>query len=155
MRILVDADACPSAIKNILIKAGNRVHLKIIFVANKFLNLPPSPYLQAIRVGEGFNVADEKIIALAQQGDLIITADIPLADAVIAKKCLALNPRGWLYTEENIKQQLSMRNFVTDLRDAGAKTGGPKTLQPKDLQAFANHLDRIITQWQIKHDDTE
>lgn len=149
--MLVDADACPSVIKNILIKASLRINIPIIFVANKFLQLPYSPLIQTIRVQAGFNVADDKIIELAQEDDLIITADIPLADAVVSKGCLVLNPRGWLYTKENIKQQLSMRNFMTDLREAGAKTGGPKTLHSRDIQAFANHLDSILTKWKMKN----
>lgn len=146
MQIFVDADACPKAIKDILIRTALRSHIAVIFVANKILNLPVSPYIKAIRVSAGFDVADNKIIEQAEKGDLIITADIPLADAVVSKKCIALNPRGWLYTEDNIKQQLSMRNFMDSLRSAGMNTGGPKTLHPKDIQAFANHLDRIITQ---------
>lgn len=146
MQIFVDADACPKAIKDILIRAALRSSIPVIFIANKVLNLPISPYIKAIRVGAGFDVADNKIIALAEKGDLVITADIPLADAVVSKECTALNPRGWLYNEDNIKQQLSMRNFMESLRSAGMNTGGPKTLHAKDIQAFANQLDKIITQ---------
>lgn len=145
MQIFVDADACPKSIRDILIRAALRSQISIIFVANKALNLPISRYIKTIIVSAGFNVADDKIVEQAKKGDLIITADIPLADAVVSKECIALNPRGWLYTEDNIKQQLSIRNFMQSLRDAGTKTGGPKTLHPKDIQAFANHLDTIIT----------
>ena len=144
MQIFVDADACPKAIKDIVIRAALRSRIQVTFVANKALNLPTSTYIKRIVVDAGFDVADSKIIAEAQEGDLIITADIPLADAVVSKKCIALNPRGWLYTEENIKEQLSLRNFMHSLRSVGTKTGGPKTLHSRDIQAFANQLDIII-----------
>ena len=145
MRILVDADACPKVIKEILFRAAVRTETHIILVANQRLEIPPSPFIKMHKVGAGFDVADHEIICQVQPGDLVITADIPLADAVIENGCLALNPRGLLYTKENIKERLSTRNLMMELRDTGIVTGGPNTLKQRDRQAFANQLDTLLT----------
>lgn len=142
--IWVDADACPKAIKEILFRAADRVGIPLILVANQSLQVPRSPHIRAIRVGAGFDVADNHIARQAQAGDLVITADIPLAAEVVAKGCLALNPRGELYTEDNIRQRLNMRDFMDTLRGSGVDTGGPPAFNHADRQAFANQLDRLL-----------
>jgi uncharacterized protein YaiI (UPF0178 family) len=144
MRIWVDADACPNVIKEILFRAAERVRIPLILVANAILRTPPSPYISSIRVKAGFDVADNTIVREMEPGDLIITADIPLAAAVIARNGHALNPRGEFYSTENIEERLTMRNFMDELRDTGVNTGGPATLGQKDRQAFANQLDRFL-----------
>ena len=146
-QIWIDADACPKAIKEILYRVANRVGVPVILVANQPLQVPRSRYIRTIQVAAGFDVADNHIVQQARPGDLVITADIPLAAEVIAKGCLALNPRGDLYTEENIRQRLSMRNFMDTLRGSGVDTGGPAVFSQKDRQAFANQLDRLLTDW--------
>ncbi|MDF1759076.1 MAG: YaiI/YqxD family protein [Coxiellaceae bacterium] len=146
MKILVDADACPNVIKEILFRAAERTKTLVILVANQRLNIPPSEYIKMKKVAAGFDVADHEIVQQAEAGDLVITADIPLADLVVKKDCLALNPRGELYTEENIRQRLAMRNLMEQLRDSGVTTGGPNSLSKQHRQAFANQLDRFITQ---------
>ena len=144
MKILVDADACPNVIKDILFRASKRLNLSMILFANHTLSIPKTPFIKFILVSKGFDVADGEIIKMVLPGDLVITADIPLADSVIDKKATAINPRGMLYTKENIKQKLSMRNFMEALRGAGAITGGPATLNKQDLQTFANALDSYL-----------
>jgi len=144
MQIWVDADACPNVIKEILFRAAGRLQIPLILVANKTLRTPPSPYISSILVGAGLDVADNAIIKEMESGDLVITADIPLASEVIAKEGHALNPRGEFYSKENIEERLTMRNFMDELRDAGVNTGGPATLNQKDRQAFANQLDRFL-----------
>lgn len=144
MRIWVDADACPKIIKEILFRAAERTKTPIILVANQYLSTPPSPYITKIQVAQGFDVADNKIIENLQPNDLVITADIPLADATISKGCIALNPRGELYSLANIKGRLSLRNFNDTLRGSGIITGGPPTLSKKEIQNFSNHLDRLL-----------
>lgn len=145
MHIWVDADACPNAIKEILFRAAERKHIHLTLVANRFIRTPPSRFIKSIRVEAGFNVADKAIVDKMKSGDLVITADIPLASDVISLGGHALNPRGDFYSEENIKDRLSMRNFMEELRDSGVITGGPPTLGPKDKQAFANKLDQFLT----------
>ncbi|MCS5710584.1 YaiI/YqxD family protein [Candidatus Berkiella aquae] len=145
MMILVDADACPKPIKEILYRASKRLSIPLILFANKPLYVPPSPSIQFVLVGGGFDVADNVIVERSEPGDLIITADIPLAAAVIAKGASALNPRGEFYTPENIQQTLTMRNFMATLRETGQVTGGPAPLNAKDHQAFANALDRFLS----------
>lgn len=145
MRIWVDADACPNVIKDILYRAAERVQIPITLVANKLLNTPPSRYIKAIQVPAGFDVADNKIVQLVEPGDLVITADIPLAAEVIAKGGRALNPRGEFYTLDNIREFLTMRNFMDGLRSSGVDTGGPPALSQADRQAFANQLDRFLS----------
>jgi uncharacterized protein YaiI (UPF0178 family) len=144
MQIWVDADACPNVIKEILFRAAERVQIPLILVANKILQIPPSHYIRTMRVGAGFDVADNKIVREMESGDLVITADIPLAAAVIGRGGHALNPRGEFYSKENIEERLTMRNFMDELRETGVNTGGPATLSQKDRQAFANGLDRFL-----------
>lgn len=144
MQIWVDADACPNAIKEILFRAAERVRAPLILVANTLLRTPPSSNIRAIRVGAGLDEADQRIVRDMEPGDLVITADIPLAAKVIAHGGHALNPRGEWYSEENIAERLAMRNFMDELRGAGVNTGGPDNLSPKDRQAFANGLDRFL-----------
>ncbi|MCP4406661.1 MAG: YaiI/YqxD family protein [Gammaproteobacteria bacterium] len=143
-QIWVDADACPKVIKEILFRAAERVGVAVILVANQPLQVPRSRYIRSIQVAAGFDVADSHIVQQAQAGELVITADIPLAAEVIAKGCLALNPRGDLYTEDNIRQRLSMRDFMDNLRSSGVNTGGPMAFSKADRQAFANQLDRLL-----------
>lgn len=147
MQIWVDADACPNAIKDILFRAAERVKIPLVLVANTPLRTPPSSYISSIRVAAGLDVADNEIIRRAEEGDLIITADIPLAANAVAKGCFALNPRGEMYTSETIQERLSMRNFMDDLRSTGVDTGGPAALSKKDRQTFANKLDSFLSQW--------
>ena len=144
MRIWVDADACPNAVKEILFRAAERVKVPVTLVANQPLRTPPSRYVNAIRVDAGFDVADNRIVQEMTQGDLVITADIPLAAAAIDKGGHALNPRGELYTQDTIRERLSMRNFMDELRGAGVATGGPPPLSQRDRQAFGNALDRWL-----------
>ncbi len=145
MQIWVDADACPKVIKDILYRAAERVQISLTLVANRPLRPPASPYIRAVQVPAGADVADARIIEQIHPDDLVITADIPLASAVIDKGGYALNPRGDFYTEENVRQYLSTRNFMDDLRGAGVITGGPPTFSKNDRKAFANQLDRFIT----------
>ena len=145
MHIWVDADACPAVIKEILFRAATRTRVPVTLVANQPLRTPPSPYIKSMQVPAGFDVADNRIVELAQPGDLVVTADIPLAAGAIDKGALALNPRGTLYTAENIRETLSLRNFMADLRSSGVETGGPSSLSQSDRQAFANQLDRWLT----------
>lgn len=145
MKILVDADACPNAIKQILFRAANKRQITCLLFANHPLTIPKSAFIRFMQVSKGVDVADNEIEAQVEKGDLVITADVPLAKLVIDKQAIAINPRGTLYTPENIKQKLGMRNFLTELRDAGHITGGPKALGKKDLQLFANALDRYLT----------
>jgi uncharacterized protein YaiI (UPF0178 family) len=144
MQIWVDADACPNVIKEIIFRAANRTRIMTILVSNQPIRIPPSPFIKNRIVMAGFDVADNKIIEEVSAGDLVVTADIPLADGVIKKGGFALNPRGELYTENNIKQRLSVRDFADSLRSSGVVTGGPAKLGKKDLQAFANSLDQFL-----------
>jgi uncharacterized protein YaiI (UPF0178 family) len=144
MQIWVDADACPKVIKEILFRAAARTETPLILVSNHAISSPPSPYITKMQVVGGFDVADNKIVQKVQPGDLVITADIPLADAVIDKDAIALNPRGELYSKANIKERLSMRNFSTDLRNSGVRTGGPAALSKREIQSFANELDKLL-----------
>lgn len=147
MNIYVDADACPKKIKEILFRAAQRQKISLLLVSNQSLTIPSSAFIRFKRVPMGIDVADQEIQQLVEPGDLVITADIPLADGVIQKGGLALNPRGYLYDENNIKQRLSMRNFMEELRDSGTHTGGPSTLSAKDIREFANALDRILAKY--------
>ncbi len=144
MRIWVDADACPGVIKEILYRAAQRRQLPLVLVANQCLRVPPSPYIRAVQVEKGFDVADRHIETQVAPGDLVITADIPLAAAVIDRQATALNPRGEIYSRENIRQLLDMRNFMDTLRSSGVDTGGPPAFSQADRQAFANQLDRFL-----------
>ncbi len=147
VQIWVDADACPKVIKDILFRAAERRAVQLTLVANHPLRTPPSPHIRSLQVAAGFDVADNHIARRARAGDLVITADIPLAAEVIRKGCHALNPRGELYTEDNISQRLTMRNFMEELRSSGVDTGGPAALGQRDRQAFANQLDRFLFKW--------
>lgn len=144
MHIWVDADACPKVIKEILFRAAERKKVSVTLVANQYLATPPSPLINAVQVPQGFDVADNHIVEKMEKGDLVVTQDIPLASEVIDKKGVAINPRGELYTPENIKQRLSMRDFMETLRNSGVDTGGPGTFSQSDRQAFANQLDRFL-----------
>lgn len=144
MQIWVDADACPNVIKEILFRAADRVSVAVILVANQAISVPRSPHIRTVQVSAGFDVADNYIVQQASAGDLIVTADIPLASEAIDKGCMALNPRGELYTEENIRQRLNMRDFMDTLRGSGIDTGGPPAFSQQDRMAFANQLDRIL-----------
>ena len=145
MKIWVDADACPAVIKDILFRAATRTKINTTLVANHTLRVPPSPYINFMQVTPGFDVADNEIVARLTAGDLVITGDIPLAAEVIEKGGQALNPRGELYTTENIKARLTMRDLIDSLRSSGVHTGGPPALSQADRQAFANQLDKILT----------
>ena len=144
MHIWVDADACPAVIKEILFRAAVRAQVRLTLVANQPLRTPPSPFIKTLQVAAGFDVADDRIVELVEVGDLVITADIPLAAGAIDKGAIALNPRGTLYTRENIRETLSLRNFMADLRSSGVDTGGPSGFTQSDRQAFANQLDRLL-----------
>lgn len=145
MKIWVDADACPNVIKEILFRAAERRKIELILVANQAMRLPPSQFIRFMQVPTGLDVADKRIVELLDASDLVITADIPLAAAVIDKQALALNPRGELYTRENVRERLSVRNFMDGLRSGGVNTGGPPVLTNKDKQAFANALDAWLS----------
>ena len=144
LQIWIDADACPNVIKDILFRAADKRQLPLILVANRFIATPPSPFIKSVQVANGFDVADNYIVQHCQAKDLVITADIPLAAEVVAKGAYALNPRGELYTSENIKEHLAMRDFMTSLRDTGQVTDGPAAFGQRDKQAFANALDRFL-----------
>lgn len=145
MTLWMDGDACPKPIKDILYRAASRSATMLMVVSNHALNVPGSPFIQKKQVGQGFDVADDYIVAQMMPGDLVITADIPLADQVVARGGQALNPRGELYTPDNIKQHLAQRNMNESLRGSGLLMGGPAKLAPKEVQRFANQLDRWIT----------
>ncbi|PKO24937.1 MAG: YaiI/YqxD family protein [Betaproteobacteria bacterium HGW-Betaproteobacteria-8] len=145
LKIWVDADACPVVIKEILFRAAERTQIETILVANKLLRVPPSPWLRAMQVPGGFDVADDEIVKQIKPGDLVITADIPLAAQVIAKGGHALNPRGEFYSTSNIQERLAMRNFMEELRGSGVDISGPSSFSQSDRQAFAAELDRFLT----------
>ena len=146
MQIWVDADACPKAIKDILFRAAERTGIMTILVANQFLQTPPSRYIKFVLVTSGYDVADNEIIKRLRVGDLVITGDIPLAYDVISKGGHAINPRGERYTQDTIKERLSMRDLMDTLRASGINTGGPSALTSRDIQAFANQLDKFLSE---------
>lgn len=145
MRIWIDADACPTAVKELVIRAAMRLQIRAVFVANKSLKLPVSPFISSERVGAGLDVADGRIAQGAQAGDLAVTADVPLAAALVAKQVITLDPRGQLYSEESIGEVLAMRNFMHELRESGVQTGGPQGFGPRDVQQFAASFDRELS----------
>lgn len=145
MHIWVDADACPGVIKDILFRVAKRTGIHMTLVANKLLYTPPSPNIHALQVPHGFDVADNEIVQRCEPGDLVITADIPLASEILAKGGHALNPRGELFSKETIAAQLTMRDFMDTLRSSGVQTGGPPALNQSDRQNFANQLDRFLS----------
>ncbi len=144
MKIWVDADACPKVIKDILIRVAERTRISVIFVANQWMRLPESDVICFVHVEQGPDIADDKIAEECEVGDLVITADIPLAARTVEKGVQALDPRGTLYDQENIRQKLSMRDFMDSLRSSGVETDGPKSFNPKDSSKFANALDKFI-----------
>jgi len=144
MHIWIDADACPAPIKDILYRAAERRKIPMTLVANKLLRAPPSPYIRALQVPRGIDVADSHIVRELKPGDLVITADIPLAADVIAKGGHALNPRGEFYTTETIQERLALRNYLDELRGTGVRTGGPEALGNTDRKRFADQLDRLL-----------
>jgi hypothetical protein len=154
VKIYVDADGFPSAVKGLLIRAAIRLHVPLVFVANKKLKYESSIIISSIIVPEGPDIADDRIVELAQPGDLVITADIPLADRVVAKGAFALDYRGKLYTEDNIKDRLALRDLLYELRDGGMMTGGPSMFSKKDCHAFVNQLDSFLVR-QLKSETAQ
>lgn len=150
-QIWVDADACPRVIKDMLYRVADRAEIHVVLVANQFLSTPPSRYVRAIQVADGFDVADNHIVQEAQAGDLVITADIPLAAELVEKAVQVLNPRGERYTPENIRQRLNMRDFMETMRASGLESGGPPPFSAADRKAFADQLDRLVARWGQDH----
>jgi uncharacterized protein YaiI (UPF0178 family) len=147
IKIWVDADACPVAVKEIVYKAAKRTGVHVTLVANRPVRIPPSPFVKFVQVASGPDLADKEIVKRLSRDDLVITADIPLAAEVIEKGGHALNPRGEMYSVEDIKSRLSMRDFMDTLRATGVDTGGPPPLSPGDRQTFANQLDKFLTRY--------
>ncbi len=147
MKIWVDADACPVVIKDILFRAAERTGVLLTIVANKPVRIPPSRRIKMLQVTSGFDVADNEIVKRLSVGDLVITSDIPLAAEVIEKGGYALNPRGELYSADNIRARLNMRDFMDTLRASGIDTGGPPALSQSDRKSFANHLDKLLAKY--------
>src|SRR5688572_31368303 len=145
MVVWVDADACPVQTKDILFRAAERAQIRTVLVANHALRVPKSRFIEAKHVQAGFDVADARILAALGPGDLVVTADVPLAAQVVAAKAFALNPRGTLYTPDNVKDHLARRDFMETLRSSGERTRGPAPLDKTDVQAFANELDKFLT----------
>lgn len=148
MKIWVDADACPVVIKDILFKAANRTQIQTTLLANHHMSVLKSPFIQFVQVSQGFDEADNEIVARCEAGDLVITSDIPLAAEIIEKGGQALSPRGELFSKENIKSLLGMRDFMDTMRSSGEHTGGPAPMNQNDRQQFANQLDKIINRYQ-------
>ena len=144
MKIWVDGDACPVVIKEILFRAAERTRVMVTLVANQPINIPKSRFIKFVQVTQGFDVADNEIVKRLDSGDLVITSDIPLAADAIEKGATALSPRGELYTANNIKARLNMRDFMESLRSTGVETGGPSALSQSDRKLFADHLDKIL-----------
>lgn len=148
MEIWVDADACPGAIKEILFRAATRTKVRVTLVANQFMRVPGSPYVRAIQVASGFDVADDEIVKRCSAGDLVVTSDIPLAAQVLEKGGYALSPRGEMFSANDIRGRLTMRDFLDTMRASGIVTGGPPALSQSDKKQFAGHLDSVLA----KHD---
>ncbi len=144
-KIWIDADACPKAVKEIVFKASHRMKMSLILVANAYQSIPHNDLIRLVIVDKSLDAADRYIVDHVEASDLVITADIPLAAKVVEQKALALNPRGEIYTEENIGEILSMRDFIKELRDGGAVSGGPSAFGPKDVEHFANSLNKILS----------
>jgi uncharacterized protein YaiI (UPF0178 family) len=147
MKIWVDADACPVVVKDILFRAAERTRVQLTLVANQSVKIPPSRFIRMLQVASGFDVADNEIVKRLGVGDLVITSDIPLAAEVIEKGGHALSPRGELYTPDNIKVRLNMRDFMDTLRSSGVYAGGPAALTKSDRKAFADQLDKLLTRY--------
>jgi uncharacterized protein YaiI (UPF0178 family) len=144
-KIWIDADACPKMIKEVVFTVSGRKKIPVTLVANSYMQIPLSPLVDLVQVSKGADVADFYIVEHCTDKDLVITADIPLAKLIVDKGAIAINPRGEIYTEENINERLSIRDFMTELRDSGMTTGGPAPLGQKDKILFTNSLDRLIT----------
>tara|TARA_B100001971_G_scaffold84647_1_gene78113 strand:+ start:223314 stop:223763 length:450 start_codon:yes stop_codon:yes gene_type:complete len=145
MKVWIDADACPRMVKELIFKASFRLKVDVCLVANSYMQIPQAPNISLIQVEKGDDMADFYIVEHLSANDLVVTADIPLASLVVEKDATAINPRGEIYTEENIRERLSVRNFMQELRDSGVETGGPPPLGAKDKEQFANAFDRIMT----------
>ena len=150
MKIWIDADACPKVIKEVVFKISSRDQIEVCLVANSSMFIPSSPLIHLVKVSQGSDEADKYIVDHVDESDLVITADIPLADLIVKKGALAINPRGELYSEENISERLSMRDFMKELRDSGMQTGGPEIFSLKDKELFTNSLHRILTKLKKK-----
>jgi uncharacterized protein YaiI (UPF0178 family) len=146
MKIIVDADACPVVIKEILFKAAQRTKVHIVFIANHTIRVPPSPYLSSVQVSSGFDVADHEVVQRCEAGDLVITSDIPLAAEIIEKDGNALSPRGEMYDKQTIKSRLNTRDFMETMRASGFQTSGPPPMSQKDRKVFADYLDKLLAQ---------
>ena len=144
-KIWVDADACPNLIKNVIFRLADNRQVDVVLVSNHYVKTPNSRFVSAKQVGKGFDEADNEIIALMSGGDLVVTGDLPLANDVIQKRGFAINPRGTVYDEENIKSHLSRRDLMEDLRDSGVVSGGPSALNKNNVQEFAKASDRVVT----------
>lgn len=148
MKIWVDADACPGAVKDVLFRAAKRCEIQVTLVANMSLHTPPSPFIDSVVVRDGADVADAHIAQNTESGDIVVTADIPLAALVVEADGLAINPRGEVYTKQNIGARLQARNLMDQLRASGMETGGPPPFNNRDVQSFANQLDKLLAQRQ-------
>lgn len=147
MKIWIDADACPKVIREVILKAADRTGIECIFIANHVIPLPKRNNIQFLQVSSGFDVADNEICRRVADGDLVITADIPLADEILSLNAHALSPRGEWYTKDTIKPRLNIRDFMDTMRASGVQTGGPATLSQAERREFANHLDRALTRY--------
>jgi uncharacterized protein len=145
MKIWVDADACPKTVKDVVCRAAERIKRETIFVANKMISLPVSSFMRCVQVSQGADIADDYIVEYCSEGDLVVTADIPLAVRIVDKGAIGLDPRGVLYDKNNIGYVSSVRNFMHTLRSDGVITGGPKDFSKKDTQKFASELDKFLT----------
>jgi uncharacterized protein YaiI (UPF0178 family) len=144
VRIWIDADACPRDVKDVVYRAAQRTQRSVVVVANQSMHVPLSPLVRLERVGGGLDVADDHIVAHAEAGDLAITADIPLAARLVEKRVMVIDPRGDVYDEENVRERLSVRDFMAGVREAGVITGGSRAWGPRDKQRFADALDRTL-----------
>jgi uncharacterized protein YaiI (UPF0178 family) len=147
--IWIDADACPKLVKEIIYKISHRLQLEVVLVANKSMFIPPSPLIRQVRVKLGADVADNYIVEHVRENDIVITADLPLAAFIVEKNAIGLNVRGEIYTEDNVRERLSMRDFMKELRDNGVITGGPESFGPKDAERFTNALNKILNRMKL------
>ena len=153
MQILIDADACPKAVKEILYRAAEKAGIPLIVIANTHIRTPQVPFFKTMVVQKGFDLADDRIVEIVQPGDLVVTADIPLADRVVKKGGYALDPRGEFFTEDTISQRLAVRDLAHELREAGIETGGPQSFNPRDKQAFAAKLQMFLSKYHLSKRD--
>ncbi len=145
LKIWIDADACPRVVKDLVFRASSRLKVPVCLVANRYMPVPPEPLITSVLVDKGMDIADSYIFDNVTENDIVITADIPLAALVVEKGATAIDPRGELYTEDNVRERLSMRDFIKGLRDNGVDTGGPPPFGPKDKERFANSVNRVLT----------